>query len=424
MFSLLSTQRFLPLFVTQFLGAFNDNLLKNALVIMITYDLASASYDPQFLVTIAAGAFILPFFLFSTIAGQLADKYDRAKIARIVKLFEILIMLVASIGFYLKNPWFLIAILFASGTHSTFFGPIKYALLPQHLYPNELLSGNAYIEAGTFLAILLGTICGGVLIISQFGTLLVSICLLLIAVIGYVASLFIPKSPAPSPLLAINYSILRESINLTKYSRKNKYVILSIMCISWFWFIGALFLAQIPTFVKSSLHTEARVVTLFLTIFSVGIGVGSFLCSKLMRGAIKLTYVSLAALGLSLFTIDLYVCSTDIIFFNTHGLYSIQSFMSFGISWRIIADLLLIAICGGIYIVPLYTALQHYSDKNYLARMIATNNIFNALFMVIAVIFTLVMLHIGRTIPEVFLTMAIINIFVAIYLKYTIKTKY
>lgn len=415
--SLLTTVRFMPLFLTQFLGAFNDNLFKNALIILITYQLIlSPTQNAQFLVTIAAGLFILPFFLFSALAGQLADKYDRARIARIVKFFEIIIMFLAGIGFMLQSPWFLIIMLFASGVHSTFFGPIKYALLPQHLKANELLAGNAYIEAGTFLAILLGTISGGILIIQTLGVVAVTLTLLSIAFAGFFTSLYIPKAPAPMPTLKVNYNIVQETIKLIRYSSRNEKIMLMILCVSWFWFIGAIFLAQLPTFVKVSLHTEAKVVTLFLTLFSIGIGIGAFLCNKILQGAVKTSYVALAAFGMSLFIVDLYLASSSEIFNNVHGLYSIQQFMHFTASWRIMADLLFTAIGGGIYIVPLYAVMQRLADKNYLARIIAANNIFNALFMVCGVLFTLGMLALQRTIPEVFLAIGILNLFVAVWL--------
>jgi acyl-[acyl-carrier-protein]-phospholipid O-acyltransferase/long-chain-fatty-acid--[acyl-carrier-protein] ligase len=403
----------MPLFITQFFGAFNDNLLKNALVILITYTLANRiDYNPQFLVTIAAGVFILPFFIFSALAGQLADKYDRAKITRIVKIFEVIIMCLACIGFALQSVLFLIFVLFLSGVHSTFFGPIKYALLPQQLHPRELLVGNAYIESGTFLAILLGTICGGILIIQTNGTYLVSLALLLAAILGLIASYFIPQAEPPMPKLKINYNLIRETFKIIAYSRVNQQVFAAILCISWFWFIGATFLAQLPSYVKNYLHTEAKIVTLFLTIFSIGIGVGSIVCSKLLRGKIRMTYVPAAAIGMSIFIADLYIASGDQVYFNLHGLLSYQRFLHMGVSWRISADLFFTAVCGGIYIVPLYTMLQHLADKNYLARIIAATNIFNALFMVLSVLLTLVLLAINFTIPEIFLTIAVLNILV------------
>lgn len=412
------TQRFLPLFITQFFGAFNDNLLKNAMIIMITYYLAiHEGINSQVLVTIAAGLFILPFFIFSSLAGQFADKYDRAKLARIIKLFEIIIMLLAAIGFIMHSAWFLIAVLFATGVHSTFFGPIKYALLPQHLYPNELLLGNAYIEAGTFLAILMGTISGGILILLNFGTYAVSIALIIFAIIGYIASRYIPIAPGPAPQLHINYNILVETIKIIKYSKENPRVFNSILCISWFWFIGATFLTQFPSLVKNYLHTEANVVTLFLTIFSLGIGIGALVCSKLLHGAIKSIYVPIASIVMSIFILDLCFAANNIIYFNLPALLSTQQFLHIATSWRILFDLLGISICGGIYIVPLYTIMQYSSNKNYLARIIAANNIFNALFMVGSAILILAMLRLNRTMYDIFLLIAAVNIMVAYFVR-------
>lgn len=413
--TLFTTRRFLPLFITQFLGAFNDNMLKNGLVILITYQLAnSTSYSPQILVTIAAGLFILPFFIFSAFAGQLADKYDRAFITRIIKIFEIIIMLFASVGFAFEHEEFLIFILFASGIHSAFFGPIKYALLPQQLKSTELLAGNAYIEAGTFLAILLGTIYGGLLITREYGPYLVSIALLTVAILGFIASCYIPKSPGQMPHLKVNYNIISETFTIIRYAKNNSRMITTILCISWFWFVGAIFLAQLPSFVKNDLHTEAKVVTLMLTIFSVGIACGSIFCKILLRGAIKSTYVPVAAVGMTIFIIDLYITSQNKIYFNLPALLQSQQFLHMYTSWHILIDLFFIAVCGGIYIVPLYAILQSIADQKYMARVIAATNIFNALFMVLSTIYTLGMLTIHRTIPEVFLGVALLNIAVLI----------
>jgi acyl-[acyl-carrier-protein]-phospholipid O-acyltransferase/long-chain-fatty-acid--[acyl-carrier-protein] ligase len=414
---LLATRRFLPLFITQFLGAFNDNLLKNALVVLITYKLAvEAGENAQVLVTLAAGLFILPFFLFSALAGQLADKFERTMIVRWVKTLEIIIMLLASVGFILHNSWFLIAVLFAAGTHSTFFGPIKYTLLPQHLLADELLTGNAYIEAGTFLAILLGTICGGLMILDAYGIYSVSSMLITIAVLGYIACQFIPLAPAPDPGLTLNYNLIQETMRIIGYSRVNQRVFICIIAISWFWFVGAIFLAQFPTYVKNYLHAEASVVTLFLTLFSVGIGLGSFVCSKMLKGQVKATYVPLAALGITIFTIDLYLASNNNVFFDINGLLSYQRFTHIHASWRIMLDVFLIALYAGMYIVPLYAIVQRDSDPNYRARIIAANNVINAFFMIIAALSTLCMLGLHRTIPEVFLCVGLLNLLVAYYL--------
>lgn len=419
--SFFTSRRFLPLFLTQFLGAFNDNLLKNSLVMLITYRLATDE-NAQLLVTLAAGLFILPFFLFSATAGQVADKIDRARITRVIKFVEIVIMVAATIGFYLSSVWFLMFVLFMMGVHSTFFGPIKYALLPQHLQDGELLLGNAYIEAGTFLAILFGTILGGILILHPQGITLVSAALLLVAVSGYISSRYIPTAPAPEPSLVINKNIWKETWNIVGFARENKRVFLCIIGISWFWLVGATYLSQFPTYAKDVLHAEAEVVTLFLTVFSLGIGIGSFVCNKLLKGEIKSTYVPISMLGMTLFGIDLYFASI----YNGGG--RIGLFMGFGKlitfgefvgslpNLRILFDLLMVAICAGLYIVPLYAIMQHDSSTQHRARIIAANNVVNAIFMVAAALITLALLSFNFTIPQVFLFMAIANGLVGIYI--------
>jgi len=413
---LLRTRRFLPLFLTQFLGAFNDNLLKNALVMLVTYRLAAQTGDnAQVLVTLAAGIFILPFFLFSATAGQLADKFDRSRLTRIIKIAEIIIMIFATAGFFLHSVGFLMFVLFCMGVHSTFFGPIKYALLPQHLHDDELLPGNAYIEAGTFLAILLGTILGGLLILQAGGLFLISAALISVAVLGLLTSRQIPVAPPPQPSLIVSLNLWRETWRIVGFARVDRSVFLSIIGISWFWLVGATFLSQFPPYVKDVLHAEAEVVTLFLTVFSVGIGVGSFLCNKLLRGQIHSTYVPMAAFGMALFGIDLY-------FASQHGmgsatLMSLPQFLNDIAGWRIIGDLFLIAISGGLYIVPLYAIMQHNSAAVHRARIIAANNVVNALFMVTSALFTLMMLSLSFSIPQVFLAISVANGLVALYIR-------
>jgi acyl-[acyl-carrier-protein]-phospholipid O-acyltransferase/long-chain-fatty-acid--[acyl-carrier-protein] ligase len=414
--SLLKTQRFLPLFVTQFLGAFNDNLLKNALVMLITYRLAAETGgNAQILVTLAAGIFILPFFLFSATAGQIADKFDRATITRIIKLSEIGIMAIAIIGFYAHSISTLLVALFLMGVHSAFFGPIKYALLPQHLHKEELLIGNAYVEAGTFLAILLGTIIGGLLVLHEQGLFFISAALLAVAIIGYMASRFIPSAPASDPQLRINYNIATETIRTLNYSRQNKTIFLCILGISWFWLVGATFLAQFPTYAKDILHADETVVTLFLTLFSVGIGVGSFLCNRLLKGRIQSTYVPVAALAMSVFGIDLYFASLSPVV-PEQGLLHARQFVSHLGNWRLLGDLFLLSVSAGLYIVPLYAMMQHQSDPAYRARIIAANNIMNALFMVSSAILIIMMLSLHFSIPQIFLTISLANLGVALYI--------
>ncbi|HEY1096725.1 MAG TPA: acyl-[ACP]--phospholipid O-acyltransferase [Alphaproteobacteria bacterium] len=413
---LLHTRRFLPLFITQFLGAFNDNLLKNALVMLITYRLAvETGANAQILVTLAAGLFILPFFLFSATAGQLADKYDRARITRIIKIAEIIIMLAAVIGFYAHSINILLLALFCMGIHSAFFGPIKYALLPQHLNDNELLSGNAYIEAGTFLAILLGTIIGGLLVLHENGILFISAALLLVAICGYISSRSIPPAPAAASDLIINPNIFTETARLISYSRTNQSIFRCIMGISWFWLVGATFLAQFPTYAKDILHADETVVTLFLTLFSIGIGVGSFLCNRLLRGRIQSTYVPLAAIAMSIFGIDLYFSSLHP-YVREGDLTNAWELMQSSHNWRLLIDLFMLSVSAGLYIVPLYAKMQHDSDPHYRARIIAANNVMNALFMVSSAILIIAMLALKFTIPQIFLSIALLNLAVAVYI--------
>jgi acyl-[acyl-carrier-protein]-phospholipid O-acyltransferase/long-chain-fatty-acid--[acyl-carrier-protein] ligase len=412
---ILKSRRFLPLFVTQFLGAFNDNVFKNALVMLITYKAASeAGGNAQVLVTLAAGLFILPYLLFSATAGQLADKYDRAAIARIVKLVEIVLMAVAAAGFYTNSVYLLLGVLFCMGVHSTFFGPIKYALLPQHLHENELLAGNAYVEAGTFLAILIGTISGGLLIMHPEGAHLITFAIMVIAVLGYVSSRYIPRADAPSPQLRINWNFIQETWRIIQHDRKNPRVWRCIMGISWFWLVGATFLSQFPTYAKDVLHADETVVTMFLVAFSLGIGAGSLLCNALLKGKVSSAYAPWAALGITLFTVDLFFASSAVVK-ASEGIMNVGMFLAHAANWRILFDLCGVAICGGVFVVPLYAIIQHDSEPQSRARTIASNNVINALFMVAAAIGTVAMLDASFTVPEVFLAMAILNVPVVFY---------
>lgn len=414
---LLRSKKFLPLFLTQFLGAFNDNLFKNALVILITYRIAAETgQNSQLLVTLAAGLFILPFFLFSATAGQLADKYDKALLARVTKIAEIVLMFVAALGFYTNGVYFLLFVLFCMGIQATFFGPIKYALLPQHLEESELIQGNSYIEAGTFLAILLGTIIGGILVLRDGGVTLVASGITSVAVLGYITSRYIPQARPPAPDLRINWNIFQESWRIVANSRKQKDVFLCILGSSWFWFIGATFLAQFPTYAKDVIHSDETVVTLFLTMFSVGIGAGSLLCNKLLKGSVQATYVPVAAICISLFTTDLYFASQHVPNVMQNTLVVAGQFMHRASSWRILFDLVMIAVSAGVFIVPLYAIMQERGDPASMARTIASNNIVNALFMVASAVFTLLMLELSFTIPQVFLSIALVNGFVAVYI--------
>ncbi len=410
------SERFLPLFKTQFLGAFNDNLLKQALIILLTYRIASqAGYNVPVLVTIAGTMLIVPSLFFSATAGELADKFDKAKITRVIKAVEIGIMVVATAGFLLTSVPVLFFALFCMGVHSTFFGPIKLALLPQHLRENELMPGNSYIEAGTFLAILLGTLVGGLLVLLPFGGVVVSVVLVGVAVTGFVTAQKIPAAPAFDKGLSVSWNIFRETWRIVDYARQDKDIFLCILGICWFWFVGAVFLSEVAPFVKNFLHAQAPVVTLLLTTFSVGIGVGSLLSNKLQRGHIQVTYVPAAALAITVFGVDLFFASHHA---GGHGaaLMPLGQFMRSFTCWRVVFDFLMLSMAGGIYIVPLYVQIQHDGAPAHLARLIAASNVLSAAFMVGSSVLTIVLLKIGFSIPGIFLFTAIVNLFVAVYI--------
>ncbi len=412
---LLQTQRFLPLFITQFLGALNDNVLKNALVVLLTFQAAHwTTLRPELLANLAAGIFILPFFLFSATAGQLADKYDKARLARLVKLLEIGIVLVAGAGFLMHSLMVLLGSLFLLGLHSTLFGPLKYAILPQHLQDDELVGGNALIEAGTFVAILLGTLLGGLLAGAAGATGVITLAGLVIAVTGYLASRSIPSAPPPAPELVINLNPLSETWRNIRFAHQERSVFLSILGISWFWLYGALFLAQFPAFTKNHLGGGETAVILLLAVFTLGIGLGSMLCERLSAGRIEIGLVPLGAIGLTVFGLDLaWASPTATTATEPLGALALLALPS---TWRLLVDLLLIGVFGGLFIVPLYALVQQRSSATHRARVIAANNIFNALFMVVGALAAALLLGHGLTIPTLFGVAALCNAAVALYI--------
>ncbi len=413
-FTLLKQKRFLPFFLTQALGALNDNIFKNALVIIIGFrGISALGMDSKLLVTAAAVIFILPFFLFSATVGQLADKFEKSRSIRFIKLAEIAIMILATLGLYLDSPLMMLSVLFLLGFQSTVFGPIKYGLLPQHLSDDELVGGNALVESGTFLAIPIGTIIGG--IIADLDTnmeIWLSVSVLLVSILGYLTSRQIPYTPAVAPKLKINWNPVSETYRNLKYLGSNKVVVLAVLGISWFWFYGAVFLAQIATYTQYTLAGTASVATLILVLFSVGIGVGAVLCEKLSNGRVEIGLVPIGAIGLSLFAIDLYHANPAT---GLEAIYDWKDFISNGANWRILFDIAFIGIFGGIYTVPLYSLVQQRSDEKHLSRVIAGNNILNALFMVISGLFSMILLSNNYSIPQLFLITGLINILVAIY---------
>lgn len=414
-FSLLSQRRFGPFFWTQFLGAFNDNLFKTALLTSLTYrSLEWSGADPLVLNNLIPGLFILPFLLFSATAGQLADKFDKACIARYVKLLEIGIMTVAGIGWFMHMLPLLILAVFGMGIHSALFGPVKYAYLPQHLRPEELVGGNGVIEMGTFVGILLGEILGAVLVVHQgWGTSLVAGGTVAVALVGWATSLRIPVSPAPVPALRINWNPLTETIRNLRFSKENRPVFLSMLGNSWFWFYGAIVLAQFPLFAKVTLHGDHSVFVLLLAVFSLGIGGGSLLCEKLSGRRIEIGLVPFGAFGLSVFGIDLYFASRA---YSNTAPVDFMGFIQQHSGVHILLDCVAIGVFGGLYIVPLFALIQTRCNREHLSRTIAGMNILNALFMVAAALLGLALLKAGFSIPQLFLIIALLNAAVAIYI--------
>ena len=435
-FALLGERRFAPFFWTQFAGAANDNIFKFAFTILVTFHAASfGGGDPKTAAFLIGAVFIAPFVLFSATAGQLADKFERARLMRLVKTLEIGIMLVAAAGFAGHSVSLLYCATFLMGLHSTLFGPVKYAYLPQHLKDHELTGGNGLVEMGTFVAILLGTMAGGALAsIPGNGPLYVSVLCIAVALAGRAVAGFIPATPAPDPGLRINWNPLSETLANLKLARTNRAVFLSMLGISWLWFFGATFLTSFSPFAKDVLGGNESVVTLLLAVFSVGIGLGSLLCERMSGHKIEIGLVPFGSIGMSVFALDL--------FFVTQGLQpglqsgiggagtaGVGAFLVTGNAgttlahWRVLADLFLLAMFGGFYSVPLYALIQTRCEPSHRARIIAANNIINALFMIASSLLAAVMLSAGFSIPQLFLATAVLNALVAIYI-YTLVPEF
>jgi hypothetical protein len=411
--SLLASRRFAPFFWSQALGALNDNLVKNALVILVTFGIAGLSDGQRlFYVNLAAGLFILPFFLFSATSGQVAEKYEKSALIRQIKLLEIGISLLAALGFWLQSPVLLLAVLFLLGAQSALFGPVKYAILPQHLKPDELIGGNAWVEAGTFVAILLGTIVGGWLITLPQGGLLVGAAAIACAVLGWLSARGVPVAPAAAPELVIHFNFWGETWRNLRFLGGNRTVFLSILGISWFWFYGAVLLSQLPALSKISLGGTESVVTLLLTLFSFGIGIGSLLCEKLSGKRVELGLVPLGSIGLTVFGVDVFFALP---LAAGQGLTAMQLLQDASY-WRFLADITLIGVFGGFYIVPLYALVQTRSEATHRSRIIAGNNILNAAFMVVAAVLSLLLLQAGLSVPQLLLTLAVMNAAVAVFI--------
>jgi len=413
---LLRKRRFVPFFVTQFLGALNDNLYKNGLTVFIAFQSAAISQsDSNDLVNIAAGLFILPFFLFSAIAGQLADKYEKSLLIGRIKQLEIFIMAFAGLAFYLQSTAMLIGLLFLMGTQSALFGPVKYSLLPQVLHDEELVGGNALVEFGTFMAILLGLIAGVLITsIEDTGTFWLSATVFVIALLGYAASRSIPAAPPNAPELKMDFHLLRQFMQAFRHARQKDSVFYSVMGISWFWFIGITYVTQLPNYVRYELGGNEQVYVLLLAMFSIGIGVGSFLCERLSGRIVEIGLVPIGSLGLTVFGIDIFFVHTGLA--ADSELVGPSAFMATGNNLRAVFDIFMLGAFGGFYIVPLYALVQQRSELAKRARIIAANNVLNALFMVVASLFALFALQMGLGISELFLVVALMNAAVAVWI--------
>lgn len=405
-FSFFATRRFWPLFGTQFMGAFNDNLLRTGVVVLISYyGLSMAGLPAEQLVNLAAGVFILPFFLFSATAGKLAEMVDKARIARVVKQVEIGIMLVSACGFFLHSAPLLLGALFLMGTHSTFFGPLKYSVLPQYLQGKELVGGNGLIEMGTFLAILFGQIFGSLMM--HHGPLVASVVLLAAALAGYAFSRAMPPAPPTARHLRFSLNVVGDSARLVRAAWRLDGVRSAILGISWFWLMGSVYTTQLPTFTRLHLGGNADVYTLLLGVFSVGIGLGSVLCAKLSAGRLQLGLVLLGSAGMSLFGLDLALHAQA----PYRGpLADPAGFLAVAGHWRAIGDLAGLGFFGGFFTVPLYTWLQTASPDDFRSQAIAGNNIINGFYMVAAALASALLLRLTGSIAQLFLIVALANL--------------
>lgn len=414
-FGLLKKRRFAPFFGVQFLGALNDNVFKQALVILLTYSTASyTTMSTDILQNLAQALFVLPFFLFSATAGQLADKYEKSRLIGITVAIEFVCMALGAAGFFLHSLPLLFTALFLGGIQSALFGPVKYAILPQHLKESELVGGNGMVEMGTSVAILVGMMLGGWLVAQEgWGVTAAAVVTMAISATGFLLSRLIPLAPAADPQLKINWNPFTETWRNFQFMRGNRTVFLSVLGISWFWFYGSIFLTQFPNLSKDILSGQESVVTLLLIVFSIGIGVGSLLCERLSGHKVEIGLVPFGSIGMTLFGIDLYFALSAHI---QHAPMALAAFLQDAGHWRILGDLFLIGLFGGFYIVPLYALIQIRSEPSHRSRIIAGNNILNALFMVAAAGIAIGLFAAGLTIPQLLLATALLNAVVALYI--------
>lgn len=418
-FSLLSDRRFLPLFITQFLGAFNDNLMKAFVVIMIAYSIWDTGYfEPEVLVSIAAGLFILPFVIFCPFAGAITDKYDKSKILQYTKIAEIGIVIAAIVTIYLGSTMLALCVLFALGIQSAFFGPGKFALLPQHLEKIELIGANGLISTGTYLAILAGSIFGTVLAMKPFDKEIVSCLMLSCSIAGYIASRYIPPAPSSNPDIHVPFNPFQIGINILRYVYNTPNgLIWAILSVSWFYFVAATIHAQFPNFVKQTLNADTNVLAFFMITFSLGIALGGLLNNVILKSKVTTKLVPYAAFAIAFFAMDLYINSNNFEeLYDPTKLLSLREFFQIPLAWRISADVFLLSLAGGLYIVPLRSTIQVLTPKHHTARVISANALTDALLMLLSSIMATILLSIGLFVKDLFIVLSLLTVVVSFLL--------
>ncbi|QQR69996.1 MAG: acyl-[ACP]--phospholipid O-acyltransferase [Alphaproteobacteria bacterium] len=414
---LLRSRRFLPLMVVQSLGAFNDNVFRNAFAILVTFRLLQEDGGSQagILVPLATALFMLPYFFFSALAGQMADKYQKPMLIQRLKLAEIGIMALGGVAMVAGSVPGMLFTLFLTGTQSSFFGPLKYGLLPQHLEQRELLAGNGLIDAGSFLSILLGTIAGGVMAAHEGGAWAVAATMLGLSILAWWVSLHIPHAPSLAPDLPLRRNVFASTVDTVRQAAAMPTIFPAVLGIGWFWFVGSLYLGQFPSYVKHSLGGGQELVTLFLVLFSCGVATGSLLCNRILKGRIEAHLVPFAALGMTVFSFDLSLAS-GAVFVREQGqeLLTLSAFVTQMAGWRIMADLTLIAACGGLYSVPLYALIQHRSPPDRISRIISADNIISAALMTLSSLLAIAVTSMGGSIKSLFALVAFLSLFVSV----------
>jgi acyl-[acyl-carrier-protein]-phospholipid O-acyltransferase/long-chain-fatty-acid--[acyl-carrier-protein] ligase len=414
-YKLFTSRRFLPMFLSIFLGTFNDNLIRSGLIVLITYAAKhdiSLSIQPEILVTICYGLLVLPMVLFSSIAGELADKYEKSRLVVFTKIAEIFIVLIASYGFYYNDINLLMVMLFISGTHTAFNVPIKFSILPQHLQHGELLAGNGFIASGSYLAILIGMIVGGIII--EYPNNLIGTVAIIVAIIGFIASLFIPPAPSTHPHTKISFNLWKGSMSIIRHARKDDVLVRTILALSWFITVGSIYISQFANYARGVIHADNEVYILFLTVFSVGTAIGSLLCDTLLKSQISTRFTPISAIGIALFS-ALMVYFTPVPM--TDELMTIREFFSVTSHLLVLACMLMVAICGGLYIVPLYALLQSRTSSSHRSQIIAASNLSDSLSMTIAAVVSAILLSYGLGVKDLFIIVAFLTLAVAWYVR-------